>query len=149
MLTKAVVFEKCMQSVHNKIESLEKALDELRESGMNETKSTAGDKHETALAMIQIEQENKRIQLKEVLQQYERLRKIDISIKSVSVGIGSLVQTNNAWLFISQAIGKITVGNETVIAVSPQSPLGIKLIGLKENDTAEFNGIKYTIERIE
>ncbi len=149
MLTKAIVFEKCMQLVHDKIELLEKVLDELRESGMNETKSTAGDKHETALAMIQIEQENKRMQLKEAVQQYERLRKIDISIKSVSVGIGSLVKTNKAWLFISQAIGKITVGIETVIAVSPQSPLGIKLIGLKENDTVEFNGIKYTIKRIE
>lgn len=138
-----------MQLVHDKIKLLEKALDELRESGMNETKSTAGDKHETALAMIQIEQENKRMQLKEAVQQYERLRKIDISIKSVSVGIGSLVKTNKAWLFISQAIGKITVGIETVITVSPQSPLGTKLIGLKENDSVEFNDIKYTIERIE
>jgi len=149
MPVKAIVFNKCMQLAHDKIALLEKILDELKESGMNETKSTAGDKHETALAMIQIEQENKRRQLKEALAQYERLKRIDISTKPLSVGIGSLVKINKAWFFISQPLGKITVDNETVMAISPQSPLGIKLMGLVKDDSAELNGIKYTIEIIE
>jgi hypothetical protein len=42
---------------------LQQVLADLKESGANETKSTAGDKHETALAMLQIEQANTRGQL--------------------------------------------------------------------------------------
>ena len=34
---------------------LQQVLNDLKESGVNETKSKAGDKHETTLAMLQIE----------------------------------------------------------------------------------------------
>ncbi len=37
----------------------------------------------------------------------------------------------------------------TVIALSPQSPLGSKLIGLNVNDTATLNGVTYVIESVE
>lgn len=149
MPVKSVVFEKCLQSARDKIMLIEKALDDLRESGMSEAKSTAGDKHETTLAMIQIEQENKRRQLKDALEEYERLKRIDISVKSLSITVGSLVKANKAWFFISQPLGKIMVDNEPVFAISPQSPLGVKLIGLTKNDAAEVNGIKYLVEIIE
>jgi transcription elongation GreA/GreB family factor len=36
-----------------------------------------------------------------------------------------------------------------VIALSPQSPLGVKLIGLTAGDSAEINNNKYLIESIE
>jgi len=149
MPLKAIVFEKCLQLAHDRIKLIEKVLDDLKESGMNETKSTAGDKHETALAMIQIEQESKRRQLKEALNQYDKLKRIDITATHSFIAIGSLVKTNKAYFFISQPLGKIPVDNETVIAISPQSPLGIKLMGLVKNDSAELNGITYTIEMIE
>jgi hypothetical protein len=53
-------------------------LNELNDSAKNETKSTAGDKHETALAMLQIEQENTRNKLKEIKEQKLQLDRIDI-----------------------------------------------------------------------
>ncbi len=55
---------------------LQQRLNDLKESGANETKSTAGDKHETALAMVQIEQANIRKQLEEALAQKVILEKI-------------------------------------------------------------------------
>ena len=55
---------------------LQQRLNDLKESGANETKSTAGDKHETALAMVQIEQANIRKQLEEALAQKAILEKI-------------------------------------------------------------------------
>jgi len=50
---------------------------------------------------------------------------------------------------MSIAMGKITVDGISVIALSPQSPLGKKMMGLKVNDATEMNGINYVIEQID
>jgi len=60
MTLKQKAHQHYLQMVNDKISLLRQDLAGLRESGANETKSTAGDKHETALAMLQIEQANKR-----------------------------------------------------------------------------------------
>lgn len=137
------------QSILDKIAMIEKVLDDLKESGRNETKSTAGDKHETALAMLQIEQENKRRQLKELQEQLTAFNKIDISVQSSKVIPGSLVLTNKGYFFVSIAGGKANINQLQVIALSPQSPLGTKLMGARVNDTVEMNGVVFHIEAIE
>jgi hypothetical protein len=121
----------------------------LRESASNETKSTAGDKHETALAMLQIEQENTNRQLKELLLQKLILDKINATIKPVAVTQGSLIKTNRGFFFLSIPLGKIVVEDKTIIAVSPKAPLGLKLMGAKAKDHVEINGMTYLIEEIE
>ena len=65
MTFKQKIHEHYLQIASEKVQQLQQVLDDLKESGSNETKSTAGDKHETALAMLQIEQEHKRNQLKD------------------------------------------------------------------------------------
>lgn len=134
--------------LETKINGLQKQLNDLKESTANETKSTAGDKYETARAMLQIEQDNTRRQLQEVLEQQSIFTTIDISINSNEIFRGSLVKTNKGYLFISVALGKITVDGIPVIALSPQSPLGKQLMGLRVNDTTSINNIAYTIEEI-
>ena len=128
---------------------LQKVLDDLKESGSNETKSTAGDKHETALAMLQIEQANKRAQLQEVLTQQAALEKIDPSVSATIILNGSLIKTNKGYFFMSVALGKAVTDGITVISLSPQSPLGQKLLGLKAGDTALMNNVEYHIESIQ
>lgn len=128
---------------------LQKVLNDLKESGANETKSTAGDKHETALAMLQIEQANTRGQMQEVLLQKAALEKIDSTVSAQMIVNGSLIKTNRGYFFMSTALGKAMVENITVMALSPQSPLGQKLMGLKAGDTAAINDIDYVIESIE
>jgi transcription elongation GreA/GreB family factor len=63
--------------------------------------------------------------------------------------IGSLIKTNRGYFFMGVALGKAVVDNITVIAVSPQSPLGQQLMGLKENEVAVINTTEYVIESIE
>ena len=65
MSFKENVYSAFAQLLNEKINNVQQILQELHRSAANETKSTAGDKHETALAMLQIEQENKRSQLRE------------------------------------------------------------------------------------
>jgi len=148
MLLKQKVYLHFQQLLSDKMVLLQNTLDDLKESGKNETKSTAGDKHETALAMLQIEQENKRKQLRDTLEQKDIFDKIDISISLGKVVMGSLVKTNHGHLFVSVALGKAVIDTATIIALSPHSPLGKKLMGAKVNDIIDMQNFKYLIEEI-
>ena len=149
MSFKHQVYERYLQLINEKFNALQLILNELNDSAKNETKSTAGDKHETALAMLQIEQENTRNKLKEATEQKLQLDRIDINLKSEKIIKGSLIKTNHGYLFLSIALGKITVEHQQIIALSPQSPLGLKLVGAKINDEIELNNLKYVIESFE
>jgi hypothetical protein len=142
------IYNHCLRVIDDKIVSLQKVLADLKDSGSNETKSTAGDKHETALAMLQIEQANVRAQLQEVLEQKATLLKISPSVVTASVVNGSLVRTDKGYFFISIPLGKIVIDGITIIILSAKSPLGNKLMGLQEAGVAEINNNRYVIEHI-
>lgn len=146
---KQKVHQYCLNVVAENIIALENNLRELTEGVKNDSKSSAGDKHETSISMMQLEQEKIRKQLKEALEQKVELEKINPALISHQIGKGSLIKANNLFIYISSALGKITVDNKIIIVLSPQSPLGIQLIGKKKLETADVNGIKYTIETIE
>ena len=148
MTLKQKIYNHYLQLINDKVKSLQNILADLKESGTNETKSTAGDKHETALAMLQIEQANVRSQLKEVLEQKSTLEKINPALSPASIVNGSLVKTNRGYLFMSVALGKAVVDGTTVIALSQQSPLGKLLMGLKEGGSTVINSNSYVIESI-
>jgi hypothetical protein len=150
MTFKQKVYSQYLQSINDKIGLLRNTLYDLKESSRNETKSTAGDKHETALAMLQIEQKNVSQQLKEASDQKKVLEQINPAVCKQDAGIGSLLKTNNGYLFLSIALGKIIVDGVAVIAISPCSPLalGQRLLGLKVTDRAEVNGSQFVIESI-
>jgi transcription elongation GreA/GreB family factor len=137
-----------LQLANTKINLLQQTLADLKESGTNETKSTAGDKHETALAMLQIEQANKRTQLQEALEQKAVLEKIANVTNTTKIVHGSLVKTNKGYFYMSVALGKAIVDDIAVIAISPQSPLGAKLMGLCVHHVVEINDKDYLVEAI-
>jgi transcription elongation GreA/GreB family factor len=148
MTFKQQIYARCRELVAGKLRLLQEELKALSDSAANETKSTAGDKHETALAMLQLEQEKARQQLAEAREQLSVIDRLDISMSTGKAVMGSLVKTNRGYLFISLGLGKIIVEENIVIALSPRSPLGMKLIGTVVNDQVEVNGIWYTIEQI-
>jgi len=148
MTFKQQVYQQFQLLVTEKITLKQQTLADLRNSAANETKSTAGDKHETALAMLQIEQANTGRQLDEILLQKNALDKIDPLNAAEQVALGSLVETSNGYLFVSAALGKLVVNDLPIIALSPQSPLGSKLLGLQKKDEIEVNGRVYTIIEI-
>lgn len=138
-----------LQMAKDRVQQLQQVLADLKETGSNETKSTAGDKHETALAMLQIEQAQKRDQLKEAQTQLAAMEKINPAITTVSIVTGSLIKTNRGYLLMSTALGKAVIDDISVTALSPQSPLGKQLMGLKTGDTATIHQHQYLIETIE
>jgi len=149
MNLKQKIYNHFLNVINDKLAMLQNVLADLKESGSNETKSTAGDKHETALAMLQIEQANIRGQLQEALIKKSALEKINPNASAQIIVNGSLIKTNRGYLWMSIALGKAEIENIAVIALSPQSPLGQKLMGLKTGDVVAINNVEYIIESIE
>jgi transcription elongation GreA/GreB family factor len=149
MTFKQKVYTASCDVLKEKISSLRNSLLELEEGSESDTKSSVGDKHETARAMMQIEQEKLSKQLNDALEQELDLQKINLTLFSDQIKKGSLVTTNKGVLFISAALGKITVDEKAVMVLSSLSPLGKKLMGLKINNSTEINGAEYIVERIE
>lgn len=142
MTGKLPVQEAFLKMLDDKIAALDKVLLELFESVRNETKSTAGDKHETALAHLQIAQKQAADQLAILKNNRALVCKIDASIITTDVRLGSLVKTKNSCYFISAGIGKILIENTTIYAIALQAPVGIELSGLRNGSTFSFNGKK-------
>ena len=137
-----------LQLVQDRIDVFKDMITALTEDSKNDAKGSAGDKHETALSMMHIEQEKLNHKLKEILAQKAIIDKIDASANHTKIALGSLVQANGMLLFISAALPKITVDDKSIIAVSPQSPLGSKLMGNEVGFAFEINTTKYVIQNI-
>lgn len=138
----------CKNYLEDKVRSLKAIVLELSDSANNETKSSAGDKHETGRAMMQLEQEKLGKQLKEAEEQLAEFQKTDFTRLNPSIGQGSFMETDKGCFFIAGSIGKIEVKNKTVFVISHRSPLAIALQGKKEKDTAVFNGVSYIIHSV-
>ena len=138
-----------LQLVQDRIDVFKDMIVALTEDSKNDAKGSAGDKHETALSMMHIEQEKLNRKLREVLDQKTVLDKIDATASAETIIVGSLVKANGIYLYLSVALPKINVEGINIIALSPQSPLGNKLMGNQEGFTFEINGTKYLVENIE
>ncbi len=136
------------QLVQDRIDVFQDMISGLTIDAQNDAKGSAGDKHETALSMMHLEQEKLNHKLKEILEQKAILDKIDGSATHQKVALGSLVKANGMFLFISTALPKISVDGKTVFALSPQSPLGSKLMGNQVGFEFDMNGKPYQIESV-
>lgn len=137
-----------LQLVQDRIDVFKDMIVALTEDSKNDAKGSAGDKHETALSMMHIEQEKLNTKLREVLTQKAVLDKIDAATTAATIIVGSLVKANGIYLYLSVALPKISVEGINIIALSPQSPLGNKLMGNTIGFTFEINTTKYLIEDI-
>lgn len=135
--------------VQDRIDVFRDMISALTEDSKNDAKGSAGDKHETALSMMHLEQEKLNHKLSEVLAQKAVLDKIDALKVTDIIVVGSLVKANGIYLYLSLALPKITIEGINVIALSPQSPLGNKLMGNPIGFTFQINSTHYCIESIE
>lgn len=138
-MDKEIIKQHCLKIVSNKLAKLQKAIKEYQNDLLSETKSSAGDKHETGRAMLQLEMEKLGHQYQTVLIQKESLIKIIISDSKIA-RTGSLVYANNNYYFLATSIGQVKINNKTIMVVSINSPIGKLLVGKKEQDLFLFNG---------
>ena len=137
---KKALLQFCWDHVEVRSKRLKLSLEGLQESLDSETKSTAGDKHETGRAMVQLEQEKLAQQVQELEHTRNILKKIDIERKSNSIGLGSLVKTSLADYFIAISAGTFKHESGMVYCISAKAPIAQLLMGKSVGDNFMFNG---------
>ena len=135
--------------LNDRINSLREMIVDLTEDSLNDAKGSAGDKHETGLAMMHLEQEKLNRKLQEVVDIQSKFLKIDYSIVSNQVILGSLVSANDTYFLISVSLPKIEIERKNIFAVSPEAPLAQKMLGAVLGDVITVNQIDYLIRSIE
>ena len=148
MSLKQQILLRYKEMLQDRIDVFQDMILGLTIDAQNDAKGSAGDKHETALSMMHLEQEKLNHKLKEILDQKAILDKIDASQTHKKVALGSLVQANGMLLFISTALPKLIIDDKTIFAISPQSPLASKLMGNEVNHSFDMNGKLYLIESL-
>ena len=134
--------------LQDKIDAFQDMISGLTLDAQNDAKGSAGDKHETALSMMHLEQEKLNFKLREFLLQKSILNKIDATKNATIISLGSIVKVNQNYLFISSALPKISVDSKSVIALSPESPLAQKIIGKSIGFEFNLNGSDFKIQEI-
>jgi hypothetical protein len=146
---KSTFFKEIQAILSAKESSLNEALRELREGMSAEGKSTAGDKHDTSIAMAQIECERLEKQLSEVREQITSLSRLRSS-ESTDIRIinGSIFRTNVGYFFMGLPLGKLSVDAIEITALTQQSPLGSRFYTKEKGDRIVFNNKEFIIEII-
>lgn len=106
----------------------------------SETKSSAGDKHETGRAMIQLEREKLGRQLAELERTQQVLFKVPRNTNGETIGVGNLVVTNTFTYYIAISAGECKVDGQSVYCISAATPIGQLLNGKSVGQHFDFKG---------
>lgn len=136
---KRELYDACLHFVNSRMETVKNVIASNKKALFSETKSSAGDKHETGRAMLQLEMEKAGQQLAGINQMEAVLAKVSVENKSTIVCLGSLVITNKANYYLAISAGKLTIESKDYFAVSTNSPIGKQLLGKKVGDIIPFN----------
>lgn len=149
MDVKIELLKQCREFVNKRLQTVEEIIKSNQKALSSETKSSAGDKHETGRAMLQLEMEKAGQQLAGIVVMKTILSKIDISKTTKKAHLGSVIYTTSANYFLSISAGKLVIDDVIFFAISVSSPIGKQLLGKKVNDDFTFNGKKITILKLE
>ncbi|UKM65450.2 GreA/GreB family elongation factor [Flavobacteriaceae bacterium GSB9] len=145
MSIKEQLYRQCLAYTEMRFETINNTISEIQESMLSETKSSAGDKHETGRAMLQLEREKAGSQLAEIEKTKQNLSKINIENSVKSIGLGSVVFTTQFNYFIAISAGELTVEDQTFYAISANTPIGKLLIGKSVGDVVNFRNMKIEV----
>ena len=142
---KEKILEILQSIINERIINAKASMDAAQESANSEDKSSAGDKYETSRAMGQIDRDMYARQMVNAQNEMAALNRINIAIRSISVGLGCLVDTSAGYFFISVSVGKIDFEKKTLLAVSPSSPIGTIIMSKKVGEKFVFLGKEHKI----
>lgn len=142
---KEQLIQACQQWLDTRSTTVKKTLADIKTSLEEETKSSAGDKHETGRAMLQIDRENAGRQLAEIEQVQKLLSKASRTQSTHKIHLGSLIETSQGLYFIAISAGRIVVEDKTYYVVAPTSPIGALLMGKEKGEQLVFNAKKIVI----
>lgn len=137
---KTELLKNCKDLVDRRYSKIIQTIAGIEEAMFEESKSSAGDKHETGRAMLQIDRENAGRQLHEVEKVAQLLNKMDVNAISDYARLGSLVYTNKFIYFISISIGSVSLEDTNYLCVALNSPVGLLISGKRKGEHFTLNG---------
>ncbi|TYP99792.1 hypothetical protein C7447_101397 [Tenacibaculum adriaticum] len=140
MSLKEELYKQSCNYVNKRLQTVEEIITSNQKALESETKSSAGDKHETGRAMLQLEMEKASQQIEVVQQMKEILARIDPFKTSKNVRLGSIIFTDKANYFLCISAGQLTIDKNIFFAISVSSPIGKLLLGSQKGDIISFNG---------
>ena len=139
-LIKTAVYHHCESYLRQKAKGYLSQDQSLLESLDSEVKSSAGDKHETGRAMIQLEREKLAQQRKRNDQDIKTLDALKNKTTTVHIAPGALVNTSLASYFLAVPADAFSHNDKKIYCISPQSPIGQLLLGKKAGESFSFRG---------
>ena len=139
----------CIAYVQGRMQASEQAIAEAQQAVNDDTKSSAGDKYETGREMMQQETNRNLAQLNEANKLMVALNLVGYKSISTKIETGSVVKTNNGDFYIAISAGILQLEDKSYFAISPASPIGLKLKGLQAGDSFTLNGKNYQILGVE
>ena len=132
------LFDACTAFVNKREGEILNTIKSHQAALASETKSSAGDKHETGRAMLQLEMEKAGKQLNGVYEMRQVLSKIDQNRMEQKARLGSLVVTDIGSYYLAISAGEIKIDETSYFAVSTDSPIGKLLLGTASGDQIYF-----------
>lgn len=120
----------------------------LQEAQRSDTKSSAGDKHETGREMVAQEIEKVQRGIGQLKMQETDLLRINACEQMDRAVFGAYVETGHGKYFLSTSVGKVDVSGTEVHCISMASPLAKALLGADQNEVRQVNGISHRILNI-
>lgn len=145
---KAAIIRIVKASLAESASAAKKAMDEAQESANTESKSSMGDKYETGRAMAQLDRDMYAGRYHQIIQDLSLLERLEKTTASGQVQPGSLVGASFGKILIAVSLGVVEAGDERILVVSVQSPLGRSLLGKIAGDSFVFQGKERKVEWI-
>jgi len=138
----------CANLIQQRLDAARQAIEAAQQAAKDDTKSSAGDKYETGREMMQQETNRNMAQLTEANKLLVALNHISTNGQHTTAEAGSVVVTDNGKFFLSVSAGTVVLDSDTYFAVSPGSPIGLKMKGCAAGDTFSLNGKHYKISEV-
>lgn len=142
------LYGQCSAYVRQRLQTIHDAIKEAQDSANSDSKSSAGDKHETGRSMAQLEQEKLSAQLAEAEKIQHQLSQVPLQQAGDTITSGSVVITDRGNYYIAISAGKLVAENETYFAVSPASPIGTAFYKADLKNGFVFNNQHFSIKKV-
>ncbi len=146
---KQELYNFCQAFTDDRIVRIQTNIHAIQEALASETKSSAGDKHETGRAMLQLEREKLGQQLAEAEKTRQLLAKVNIKNNPIHVSLGSLVHTSKGNYFLAISAGEFKQENHQIFCISGGTPIGKLLLGKSVGNIVVFNEEEIVVLKIE
>ncbi|MCB0738520.1 MAG: GreA/GreB family elongation factor [Bacteroidetes bacterium] len=138
----------CQAYAKERSETALKAIKSIQQAANDDTKNTAGDKHETGRAMMHLEREKADMQLIEAEKLLQVMERIDPEKTCKKVELGAIVTASNGVFFLAISMGKYELDGNRYWIISPNAPIAQAMLGKKAGEPFSFNGRRIRISSV-